>query len=130
MKKILILDDEKQLLELWTMQIKMWGIEADVFTAENGLEGLSLIKQEKKFDLIITDFMMPKMDGLDFVKHVRAADTETPVCFFTGYLPELAFLADEMEKVMFFEKPMISRQMQLYIKSLLTETSQWEHLLG
>lgn len=121
MKKVLVLDDEKELLDLWITHFRMWKLEAEIVTGLNGLEGLELLKQHGPFDLIITDFIMPAMDGYDFVKEVRKDDQKTPVCFFTGHLPELAFLADEMEKVFLFEKPAISPKMRSYITICLND---------
>ena len=121
MKKVLILDDEHELLRLWVEQFKLWDLGVEVITAANGVEGLERLKAHGRFDLIITDFMMPEMDGIDFVKEVRKTNAATPVCFFTGYLPELSFFADELGNTLLFEKPMISQKMKLFIRQCLQD---------
>lgn len=59
-KKILIVDDETQLVEL--LQIRLEANNYEVITAYDGLEGFEKAKKEKP-DLIILDLMLPKMDG-------------------------------------------------------------------
>lgn len=59
-KKILIVDDEKDLVETLTFRLEAAGFE--VIPAYDGLEGLSKARKEKP-DLILLDVMMPKMDG-------------------------------------------------------------------
>lgn len=121
MKKVLILDDEPELLDLWQWHFKIWGQEAEIYTASNGLEGVALINEHKKFDLILTDFKMPKMDGLEFIGIVRATDKETPIIIFSGYIPELAFLAGRQEKIFFFEKPLIGGKLRKCVQMILEE---------
>lgn len=60
MAKLLIVDDEKQLVEMVQMRLEANGYE--VLTAGDGQEGLQMAKTEKP-DLIMLDVMMPKMDG-------------------------------------------------------------------
>lgn len=60
MAKLLIVDDEKQLVEMVQMRLEANGYE--VLTASDGQEGLQMAKTEKP-DLIMLDVMMPKMDG-------------------------------------------------------------------
>ena len=61
-KKILLVDDEKDILEFLSYNIKKEG--AKVYTATNGLEAIDLAKK-KKPDLILLDVMMPEMDGYE-----------------------------------------------------------------
>ncbi len=53
-------------------------------TARDGREGLSKFK-ESRFDIVITDIEMPKMDGLELAKEIRAISKETPVILLTAY---------------------------------------------
>ena len=61
-KKILIVDDEPQIVEICRDYLKAAGYET--VTASNGVQGVSLAHREKP-DLIVLDLMMPEMDGLD-----------------------------------------------------------------
>lgn len=122
MKKVLILDDEQDILELWINQFKRLDIVAEIHTAANGQDGLKLIDTVGNYDLIITDYKMPILNGLDFIKKVRAGikSQKTPIFFFTGYMPELKEHINELENVLLFEKPVISEKIKTHIKMCLT----------
>ena len=64
---ILIIDDNKELL--WMLK-DILSNEYAILTAENGEEGLELLKQETP-NLIITDIMMPKIDGITLTKQLK-----------------------------------------------------------
>ncbi len=68
-QKILIVDDEPDILELVEYNLKKEGYT--VFTASNGQEGISLAKKVHP-DLIVLDIMMPKMDGIEACRLMRA----------------------------------------------------------
>jgi len=122
MKKVLVLDDEKDILEVWHWHFKLWGEEVELYTGANGVEGIELM-MDHSFDLIITDFKMPEMDGLEFIQQVREGNNHTPIFLFTGYLPELGFLTSQLENVMFFEKPVIGGRLKNAIKICLNTKS-------
>lgn len=83
MVKILIIDDEEDIRELLSYNLKKEGHL--VFTAENGEVGLSIMKKEHP-DLILLDVMMPGMDGVEVCDSIRnTPDFEkTLVCFLTA----------------------------------------------
>lgn len=111
MKKVLVLDDQKEILELWHWHFKLWGEHVELFTGINGDEGIALQKKHK-FDLIITD-------SLEFIAQARMNDRETPIFLFKRYLPELGFLATRLENVMYFEKPLIGGKLRTAINYCL-----------
>lgn len=123
MKKILILDDEAELQEIWLHYFKSWDFPVEVHTASNGSQGLKMIDAVGAYDLIISDYKMPVMNGLDFIKILRTknGDAHTPIFFFTGYLPELKNHLDVLENVMLFEKPVISQKMKTHIAACLNK---------
>ena len=67
-KKILIIEDEKLLLEMYQSRFEKEGYQ--VLTATTGRPGLKLAKEEKP-DLIILDILMPRTDGYEVIKKVR-----------------------------------------------------------
>jgi len=79
-QKILIVDDEPDILELIEYNLKKEGYQ--VYTARNGQEAVSEAKKVLP-DLIVLDIMMPKMDGITFVLRVRATDKKTPLIMVT-----------------------------------------------
>lgn len=82
-KKILVVDDEEDLLLVLSARLKKAGYL--VSTASNGFEGLGQISADKP-DLVILDVMMPKMDGWQVLKYLRQNDAtkELPVILLTA----------------------------------------------
>jgi two-component system, OmpR family, alkaline phosphatase synthesis response regulator PhoP len=68
-QKILIVDDEPDILELIEYNLKKEGYQ--VFTASNGLEAIQAAKKNLP-DLIVLDIMMPKLDGIETCRQLRA----------------------------------------------------------
>jgi len=64
LKRILVVDDEAQIRSMLTLMLEQEGYE--VYTAENGEEGFTLVGRHS-FDLVITDMIMPVKDGLKFI---------------------------------------------------------------
>jgi CheY-like chemotaxis protein len=72
MKKILVVDDEFDILTTWRLVLEMEGYE--VATATNGRTALDAARANRP-DLVITDWMMPHMDGVELIRQL--ADNET-----------------------------------------------------
>ena len=77
----MIIDDDPKLLKMLKRTLAYEGLE--VITAPNGLEGLPLITSESP-KLIILDWLMPKMDGLAFLKKLRESGNKTMVLMLTA----------------------------------------------
>ena len=65
---ILVVEDNEDLLQL---MMKLLGQEYNIFTAGNGKEGIAVLENED-IDLIVSDVMMPEMDGIAFCKYVKS----------------------------------------------------------
>jgi two-component system chemotaxis response regulator CheY len=68
-KKILVVDDFKNSLAVLKMTLEMKKYEVAIAT--NGQEALTMLKAQQ-FDLLVTDFNMPVMNGLDLVKKLKS----------------------------------------------------------
>jgi CheY-like chemotaxis protein/predicted regulator of Ras-like GTPase activity (Roadblock/LC7/MglB family) len=77
-KRILIVDDDPDLLFLVAHGIKNLGPDYQVSTASSGNSALEHV-QKHRFDLVVTDYMMPEMTGIDLVREVR--QTSPNICF-------------------------------------------------
>ncbi len=80
-KHILIVEDEERLAEALSHNLQFEGFATTI--ANDGEEGLRLA-QTMRFDLVILDIMMPKLDGLEVCRRLRAAGNRVPVMFLTA----------------------------------------------
>jgi DNA-binding response OmpR family regulator len=80
-KKILIVEDEKMIVKPLEMKLKLSGFETGV--AYNGEEALAVLEKEK-FDLILLDLMMPKVDGFGVLTELKKRGNLTPVIVATN----------------------------------------------
>ena len=80
--KILLVDDDNATRSFIKEVLEEKDYE--VSTVRNGLEAWELM-EEKVFDLIITDLMMPQMDGFELIRRIRASDREVAVIIMTAY---------------------------------------------
>jgi two-component system alkaline phosphatase synthesis response regulator PhoP len=80
-KKIVVADDESHILHVVSMKLSNAGYE--VLTAVDGEEALELCRSEKP-DMVITDFQMPVMTGLELCKTLRQEGFMAPVLMLTA----------------------------------------------
>jgi two-component system cell cycle sensor histidine kinase/response regulator CckA len=84
MDHILVIDDEDMVLNFLRSALAYFGYSVTV--AHDGEEAIELINNGYNFDLVITDIMMPRMNGNAVAKHIRSSDkSETPIVAITGY---------------------------------------------
>jgi two-component system response regulator MprA len=81
MPTVLIVDDDPKLLKM--LQRTLTYENLNVLTASNGLEALPIVSAHSP-DLIIVDWMMPKMDGLAFIQKLRADENQTMILMLTA----------------------------------------------
>lgn len=81
MTKILIVEDDKDLNKSVGIFLESEGFE--VKHAFDGIEALTLVSVES-FDLILTDIMMPLLDGFGLAERIRLKDKQTPIVFMTA----------------------------------------------
>jgi CheY-like chemotaxis protein len=72
MTKILLVDDEPDTLETLKFRFEMSGYE--VITAENGARALDILR-DSPVDLVLTDFMMPELNGIELARMIKASQT-------------------------------------------------------
>lgn len=80
-KKILITEDDKDLLSILVTKFTDEGFS--VVTAGNGEEGIMAAEKEKP-DLIISDVLMPKMDGVEMARKIKESNNDVPIIFLTN----------------------------------------------
>ncbi len=113
MKKILIVEDEKQLSQVMCLYLSKEGYEC--ITAYNGIDGEKLLNEDT-FDLIILDIMMPGKDGWSLLRKIKSQG-DTPVIITTARVEEddrvfgLELGADD-----YMTKPLSMRELVLRVK--------------
>lgn len=104
MTTVLLIDDEKPTLEMFSMLLQALGYETRM--ADNALEGLALFEKERP-DVVFTDVKMPGMDGLELLTRIKALDPEAEVVVVTGHGDlELALEALDRGAADFIDKPL------------------------
>lgn len=88
MKRVLVVEDEAIIREFIVINLKRAGYE--VVEATNGKEALEIINGDKTgFAVVLTDVMMPEMDGLELCKEIRTADRNTGVIMLSAKTQEM-----------------------------------------
>jgi DNA-binding NtrC family response regulator len=102
-EKILLVDDEKDFLDVMSERIEARGME--VTTAESAVKALKQV-ESGGFDAIILDLMMPGMDGLETLKAIKKKNPDLQVILLTGHATiEKGIEAMKLGAMDFLEKP-------------------------
>jgi YesN/AraC family two-component response regulator len=80
--KILIVDDEEGIICTLKNHLKLEGYSVD--TAQSAVEAFGKVKRDK-YHIILTDIMMPEMDGIELLREIKSYDALTQVIMMTGY---------------------------------------------
>lgn len=117
MKKALIVEDEKHIVELLTIHLK--DLHLDVDNANNGREGLEKALTGD-YSVIILDIMMPEKDGIEVCRVLRGAGIQTPVLMLTAKSEEFdKVLGLEIGADDYLTKPFSVRELIARVKALL-----------
>jgi len=113
--KLLFLDDEENVLK--SLKRLFQDKEYEIYTANNGLEGSKLL-EELEFSLILSDYRMPELNGMEFLKFVKEKSPNTIRMILTGFPDvEVAISAiNEGEVYKFIEKPWKDEDLKVQIK--------------
>ena len=119
-KKILLVDDEPEILEISRDYLKASAF--DVVTATDGVQGLAAARREKP-DLIVMDVMMPEMDGLELCKSIRR-ESNVPIIMLTARVEETDKLIGlEIGADDYITKPFSPRELVARVKVVLRRVS-------
>jgi two-component system, OmpR family, response regulator len=114
--KILIIDDDEELLELLGEFLSSNGLE--VLTASSGKDGLAIIARHD-LDLVVLDVMMPLMSGLDVLREIMKGWSHLPVIMLTARGDEVErILGLEMGADDYMVKPFSSRELLARINAM------------
>ncbi|HLE47179.1 MAG TPA: response regulator [Candidatus Thermoplasmatota archaeon] len=116
--RILVVDDEPDILAA-VRTVLEGTIQAHVYVASSGQKALSILAANE-VDLIVTDYKMPGMNGLEFLRHAKIIAPHTPVVLITAFERELVEEldgADQAEAVLI--KPLSPRPLVQTVQKAL-----------
>lgn len=121
-RNILVVEDNKDLAQLLDLHLKDLSYEVDL--AFDGTTGDEKIN-EKDYDLVILDLMLPGMDGLEICRRIRAKDVYTPIIILTSKSSELdRVLGLEMGADDYVTKPFSIRELVARVKALFRRVDE------
>ncbi|ACU53186.1 response regulator receiver protein [Acidimicrobium ferrooxidans DSM 10331] len=104
--KILVADDSRAMRMIVIRQLRHAGLDdAEFLQAENGFDALELVRREQP-DLILSDWNMPEMNGLEFLQALRSEGSDTPFGFVTSEgTPDMIRMARSAGATFLIAKP-------------------------
>ena len=124
LKRILLVDDEEQVIFVVSESLGKLGAEAEIVTAANGQEALERVK-ESFFDLVITDLKMPKMNGIRLTEAIREISPETQVIWMTAFgNKETKAQAESLSVSHFLAKPLDIADIRKIAQEALQNTAE------
>ncbi|MGB3626285.1 MAG: response regulator [Henriciella sp.] len=117
--RILLVEDEKGVRDIAVMHLISRGYEVE--SAQDGEEALEILQEESgAFDLVISDVVMPGMDGPTLIREAKEYLGDARVIFISGYAErDLAKKLDDDREVSFLPKPFSVRQLAERVKQQL-----------
>ncbi len=118
---ILVVDDEESIRELVAEVFSRRGWDIEV--AESAEEGVELVAK-KKFDVVVSDIMMPGINGLKFLEYIKELSPSTAVILITGY-PSIDIAVDAVKSGAFdfIVKPFTVDKLELIVKKAVIMSS-------
>ncbi len=117
--KILVVDDEPYLAELTTTFLKDLGYQVTSYSdSEKALSHLT--RQNADFDLLITDFKMPAIDGIELIRILRETDNSTPAIICSGFIADIPInKLDRLSGTSTIQKPVNLRELGWQVHDIM-----------
>lgn len=117
-KTLLVVDDDPMVRDLETQVLRLQGYT--VLEAESAAQALRMAGETATIHLLITDLVMPEIDGLDLTRRFRAVHPKTPVLMVSGSLPLLRIKNEQdLERFDFLAKPFQFEELLHKVRTLL-----------
>jgi len=109
-------EDEEAVREILVEMLKELGYK--VIEAKNGKEGLNIAKVHSgNIDIILTDIIMPHMDGKGFIKQIRDLYPDIKVIYMSGYPRNMVL--ENNSNVTFIQKPFTTHELSTKLRYIL-----------
>ncbi len=111
MRKVLIVDDDKNMLQSLRLGLERYKDRFSVITSSNGVAAIEALKKES-ISVVVADVKMPRMDGLSLLSHLRENYPDIPVIIITGYgTEEMEQFVREKGAFDFLNKPFLVKEL-------------------
>jgi two-component system, OmpR family, phosphate regulon response regulator OmpR len=120
-KTLLVVDDDPIIRDVETQVLRLQGYT--VLPAEGAAEALRLAREAAAIHLLITDFSMPEVDGLELTRRFRAVHPKTPVLMVSSSLPLIQHRIDDLDRFDFLPKPFHFDELLHKVRTLLDATA-------
>jgi len=120
-ERILLVEDEDAVRTFSQRALTNKGYE--ILAAENGEHALRLIEENKEenFDMVVSDVVMPNMDGPAMAREIRVRYPDMPILFMSGYAEEQLRKSIDLDNVAFLPKPFSVAQIAEAVGEILAE---------
>jgi DNA-binding response OmpR family regulator len=120
--KILIIDDDPDINNLFKIYLERDGCEVDAYT--NPIDALYYFKKDE-FDLILIDLKMPQIDGIAIFHALKKTDENVTICLITADISYLEQLKDKIPNIEKYviHKPILLRNLKNKINELISENN-------
>ena len=120
---VLVVEDSPALLGLIREALSASGCE--VVTARDGEEALRIVREKQgRIDLLLTDVVMPRMNGATLAKEVRELSPQAKILYMTGYSGEFVRADMLTQGVSFIQKPFTPAELGRKIRKMLGDKAQ------
>lgn len=119
MIRVLVVDDSRVMRQIVIRTLRQAGYDWDVREAANGAEGLAAVQSDEP-DVVLSDWNMPEMTGIEFLKSLRAAGFGTPFGFVTSEgSPQMREQAEAAGALFLIAKPFTAEGFRDVIEPVL-----------
>ncbi|QLC24139.1 response regulator [Parasphingopyxis algicola] len=119
---VLVVEDEDMVRAVAERALTRQGYS--VVTAEDGEDALRIIAERQDFDLILSDVVMPGMDGPTMATELRETMPDVPILFMSGYAEEQLRKSIDIEQVHFLPKPFSVQQLAEAVRDIMKDIAQ------
>ena len=119
--RILLVEDEDMVRAVGERALTRAGYQ--IVTASDGEEGLAAIANDGPFDMVVSDVVMPGMDGPKMVKALRKIHPEMPILFMSGYAEEQLRKEIDIDRMHFIPKPFSVQQIADKVGQVLSSNA-------
>ena len=120
-RTLLVVDDDPMVRDVEVQALRLQGYT--VMEAQGAVEALQMARKAAAIHLLITDFSMPEIDGLELSRQFRLVHPKTPVLMVSGSFPLVQNRADDFDRFEFLAKPFQYDELLHKVRTLMDATA-------